>query len=30
MRYVAAWMLGVPFSVILLWYVVGHVACGGR
>jgi hypothetical protein len=28
MRYVAAWMLGVPFSVIVLWYVVGHAACG--
>jgi hypothetical protein len=28
MRYVIAWMLGVPFSVIALWYVVGHVACG--
>ena len=28
MRYVAAWMLGVPFSVIALWYVVGHAACG--
>jgi hypothetical protein len=28
MRYVIAWMLGVPFSVIVLWYVVGHAACG--
>ena len=28
MRYVVAWMLGVPFSVIVLWYVVGHAACG--
>jgi hypothetical protein len=28
MRYIVAWMLGVPFSVIVLWYVVGHAACG--
>jgi hypothetical protein len=28
MRYIIAWMLGVPFSVIVLWYVVGHAACG--
>jgi hypothetical protein len=28
MRYIVAWMLGVPFSVIVLWYVVGHMACG--
>jgi hypothetical protein len=28
MRYIVAWMLGVPFSVIVLWYVVGHTACG--
>jgi len=28
MRYIVAWMLGVPFSVIALWYVVGHTACG--
>lgn len=28
MRYVVAWMLGVPFGVIVLWYVVGHAACG--
>jgi len=28
MRYVIAWLLGVPFSLIVLWYVVGHVACG--
>jgi hypothetical protein len=28
MRYVFAWMFGVPFSVIVLWYVVGHAACG--
>jgi len=28
MRYIVAWMLGVPFSVIALWYIVGHSACG--
>jgi hypothetical protein len=28
MRYLVAWLLGVPFSVIVLWYVVGHMACG--
>jgi len=28
MRYIVAWMLGVPFSVIVLWYLVGHTACG--
>jgi hypothetical protein len=28
MRYIVAWMLGVPFSVIVIWYLVGHAACG--
>ena len=28
MRYMVAWMLGVPFSVIVLWYLAGHAACG--
>jgi hypothetical protein len=28
MRYIVAWMLGVPFSLIVLWYIVGHAACG--
>lgn len=28
MRYIVAWMLGVPLSVIAVWYVVGHAACG--
>jgi hypothetical protein len=28
MRYIAAWLLGVPFSVIVIWYLVGHAACG--
>jgi hypothetical protein len=27
MRYLIAWILGVPFSNIVLWYVVGHSAC---
>jgi hypothetical protein len=27
MRYFAAWILGVPISVIVLWFVVGHTAC---
>jgi hypothetical protein len=28
MGHIVAWMLGVPFSVIAIWYVVGHAACG--
>ena len=28
MRYIAAWLLGVPFSVIVVWYVLAHSACG--
>ena len=28
MRYIVAWMVGVTFSVIVLWYLVGHAACG--
>jgi len=28
MRYIVAWLLGVPLSLIVVWYVVGHVACG--
>jgi len=27
MRYIAAWILGVPFSVIVVWYILGHTAC---
>ena len=27
MRYIAAWMLGVPFSVIAVWYVFAHAGC---
>jgi len=26
MRYLLAWALGVPFSVIVVWFLVGH-AC---
>jgi hypothetical protein len=29
MRYIVAWLLGVPLSVIVIWYLVGHAACGG-
>jgi hypothetical protein len=28
MRYVVAWLLGVPLSVIVVWYVLSHAACG--
>jgi hypothetical protein len=28
MRYFVAWLLGVPLSVIVIWYLVGHAACG--
>ena len=28
MRYIAAWILGVPVSLIALWFVVSHVGCG--
>ena len=27
MRYIAAWALGVPFSVIVVWYVFAHAGC---
>jgi len=27
MRYIAAWMLGVPFSVIAVWYLLAHAGC---
>ena len=27
MRYILAWALGVPFSVIVLWYIVAHAGC---
>jgi two-component system cell cycle response regulator DivK len=28
MGYALAWMLGVPFSFAVIWYIVGHAACG--
>jgi hypothetical protein len=28
MRYIVGWLLGIPFSVIVLWYVVAHAGCG--
>jgi hypothetical protein len=28
MRYIAAWLLGVPLSVIVVWYLLSHAACG--
>jgi len=27
-RYIVAWLLGVPFGLIVIWYIVGHAACG--
>jgi hypothetical protein len=24
MRYLVAWLLGVPISVLVLWYVINH------
>ncbi len=28
MRYIVAWLLDVPFSIIVIWFLVGHAACG--
>jgi hypothetical protein len=28
MRYIVAWLLGVPFSLIVVWYVLAHSGCG--
>jgi len=25
MRYAIAWLLGVPASIIVIWFVLGHV-----
>jgi len=25
MRYAVAWLLGVPVSIIVIWFVLGHV-----
>ncbi len=30
MRYIVAWVLGVPFSIVLIWYVLAHSACAHR
>jgi len=27
MRYVAAWILGVQFSLIVIWFAVAHSSC---
>lgn len=28
MKYGIAWLLGVPFSIIALWFVANQVGCG--
>jgi hypothetical protein len=28
LRYFVPWLVGVPLSVIALWFVVGHAAYG--
>lgn len=28
MRYIIAWILGVPLGIIVLWFIIGHAACG--
>jgi hypothetical protein len=28
MKYGVAWLLGVPFSVIVLWFVANQMGCG--
>jgi hypothetical protein len=27
MRYIAAWLLGVPFGIIVLWFLANQVGC---
>jgi hypothetical protein len=27
-KYLLAWLLGVPFSLLVVIYLVSHVACG--
>jgi hypothetical protein len=29
MKYGVAWLLGVPVSIIALWFVAGLMGCGG-
>jgi hypothetical protein len=28
MKYGVAWLLGVPFSIIALWFAANQVGCG--
>lgn len=28
MKYGIAWLLGVPFSIIALWFMANQVGCG--
>lgn len=28
MKYGVAWLLGVPFSIVALWFVVNQMGCG--
>jgi hypothetical protein len=28
MRYLVAWLLGVPFGIVVLWFVASQVGCG--
>lgn len=28
MRYIAAWLLGVPFGIVVLWFVASQLGCG--
>jgi hypothetical protein len=28
MKYLAAWFIGVPFSLIALWFMANQVGCG--
>jgi hypothetical protein len=28
MKYGIAWLLGVPFSVIVLWFLANQMGCG--
>jgi hypothetical protein len=28
MKYGVAWLLGVPFSLIVLWFIANQMGCG--
>lgn len=28
MKYGVAWLLGVPFSIVALWFVANQIGCG--